>query len=175
MLLIVDVALVVIIALALWVAAWRGRARARRASRARVMPGAADLIPGRAVPVSDGRSRPRVVADAASSRATWSASAERGETAPSQEVTSPGADAPMPTSGVDRTTRPTVVVSPRDRSWVVRRDGASRASSVHASRDAAEARGRKTAQRERVVLEVRDKRAAVIDRTDYSAGRSATA
>jgi hypothetical protein len=45
-------------------------------------------------------------------------------------------------------------------------------SSVHATREAAEARAAKTARRERVVLEVRNDDEQVVDRTDYAGDRS---
>ena len=173
MLLILDVVLGGLIVLALCVASWRGHVRARR-TRAAQPPALADLIPGRpaAAPIPPPRA-PRRTPSVASSHATWSASAERGETAP------PVPPAPAPPApelhAREAVERPAVVVAPRGPSWVVRRDGASRVSSVHSSRDVAVARGRKTAERERVVLEVRDGDDVVVDRTDYSAGRSTTA
>ena len=166
-LLILDVALVALVALALWLAARRGRALASRSAGAPREPNIADLIPGQAT----GRTRndapsPRMAARAPANWSTWSASVERGETGPPVE--------PTP-AGVARGARPAVVVAPRAKDWVVAREGASRVSSVHASRDAAEARGHKTARREQVVLEVRDDDATVIDRTDYTAGRTQNA
>jgi hypothetical protein len=153
-LLIVDLVLVALIALAMSLAVWRGRARAKRSVLRAPVSGSADLIPGRAPLPTHRRPRPQVVVDPAVARATWSASSDRGEIAP-----------PVP----EPTSRPAVVVAPRGSSWVVRREGASRVSSVHTTREAAEARARKTARRERVVLEVRDEHASVLDRTDFSA------
>ena len=190
-LLIVDLALVALIVVALWVASRRGRARRRRARARADAPELADLIPGRAiVGAANGPPVRRTAPSVPRSRATWSASTERGETVePSRAVVPPPAvalpspvepAAPEPepgpepvvasTNGFARAERPAVIVAPRDGSWVVRRDGASRVSSVHASRDAAESRARKTAQRERVVLEVRDRESVVLDRTDYANG-----
>jgi len=182
-LLILDVVLGGLIVLALCVASWRGHVRARR-TRAAQPPALADLIPGRpaAAPIPPPRA-PRRTPSVASSHATWSASAERGETAPPASP-APAPPAPAPPAPAppapelharEAVERPAVVVAPRGPSWVVRRDGASRVSSVHSSRDVAVARGRKTAERERVVLEVRDGDDVVVDRTDYSAGRSTTA
>jgi Uncharacterized protein conserved in bacteria (DUF2188) len=192
-LLIVDLVLVVLIIVALWVASRRGSARRKRARAARGVSELADLIPGRAVTEGGDRPTPRrVVPGVAARSTTWSASSERGETVPpadSQPVApealepallEPALLEPAPlepvaatANGIARAARRGVVVAPRGRSWVVRRDGASRVSSVHSSRDAAESRGRKTAQRERVVLEVRDGESAVLDRTDYSSGDGA--
>lgn len=178
MLLIVDLALVALIALAMCLAVWRGRVRAKRAAPRASGSGAADLMPGRAPRPTDRRPRPPVVVDPAVARATWSASSERGEIPPRATERTPRAVPPPPsvaasTSAPEASARPAVVVAPRGSSWVVRREGASRVSSVHTTREAAETRARKTARRERVVLEVRDEEASVIDRTDFSpAGRA---
>ncbi len=169
MILIVDLVLVAVIACAMGLAVWRGRARARRTALRASGSGSADLIPGRPLPGADRPPRPRPVVDPAVARATWSASTERGDTAPTADPTPPAAEL-----ATARPARPAVVVAPRGSSWVVRRDGASRVSSVHATREAAVERARKTARRERVVLEVRDEDAEVIDRTDFSAADSAT-
>jgi len=177
-LLIVDLALVALITLAMCLAVWRGRVRAKRAAPRSPGSGAADLMPGRAPLPTDRRPRLPVVVDPAVARATWSASSERGEIPPPATERTPRAVPPPPvtprsTIAPDAPARPAVVVAPRGSSWVVRRAGASRVSSVHTTREAAEARARKTARRERVVLEVRDEEASVIDRTDFSpAGRA---
>jgi hypothetical protein len=209
-LLITNLLLVGLIALALWVANHRGRARANRARAARAISAQADLIPGRPVE----RVPPRMVRRDPATPATWAASLERGETGPPPSAPARAAPAPpppviaeapvvappeprppeprlpearppearppeavAPTNGGAPPARPAVLVVPREKSWVVRRDGASRVSSVHTTRSAAEERGRKTAQRERVVLEVRDEASEVLDRTDYSvrAGAAGTA
>lgn len=177
MLLIVDLVLLALVTQLLCLAVWRGRARARRTRTGALPSDLADLIPGRAVPGRavpgpGRRPSPSVATDPVTSRASWSASAERGETAASRPTVAPVA-ATAATPRAERPVRPAVVVEPRETRWVVRRDGASRVSSVHDSRQAAEARAAKTARRERVVLEVRDGDERVVDRVDYAVDRSA--
>jgi Uncharacterized protein conserved in bacteria (DUF2188) len=185
----VDLALVALVVSALCLATWRGRVRRRRARLARVA--VSDLLPDHGLPSTNGHgvarpaAAPRVAVDPAIASATWSASVERGETAPPVEAPpavapapafepAPVVQAPAPPPVAARSARPAVVVAPRGNRWVVRRDGASRVSSVHDSRAAAEDRARKTARRERVVLEIRDEDAVVIEAIDYSAdGRAA--
>ena len=72
----------------------------------------------------------------------------------------------MPTKRKTRTTTAVHVVPSGDL-WAVRRRGATRASSLHATQAQAERQGRRTAKREHVEFEIHDARGRVRARKSY--------
>jgi len=64
-------------------------------------------------------------------------------------------------------TRAAVHVVPSGDLWAVRREGATRASSLHPTQAQAERQGRRTAKREHVEFEIHDERGRVRTRASY--------